>query len=241
MLGVAVQSRPNYIDYDHMISSREAEARITNYVPIVRESERVLRSRNKDPRLIRQAANKWWQGAANGELLPLPQLGPDDEIYNGVKGQILNAARDLSSDLCQFGEDELAARKYGEAAHDFAMGLLVLQPLKYSDLPSIAIVGTAQRRLLSQMSVAWPRLSSDEKRTIKGMLAHVRVDEASLQSLMRNEKRVAIIEQAQTYEMARAEGKAPPPAVNTEENLALLHRLAQSAERNTSKMLATFQ
>ncbi len=235
MLGLAMQPSPSFMDYDDMISSKEVDARITNYVGVVGEAEKALDSLPPDRLAVRKVATMWASQAEQGLLRPLPAQGTEDTFVNGVKGQILRSARGLSSALGKSAGAAIKEKQFNLAAQELALGIKVLQPLRYSDATATSVVGSIQKRLLNQLQDCWPHLSKNAQAEARPVIAMVQGSPAELARVIRDEHRLAAIAFAQDSEMALARGERPSPQPSYLKSADLVSATARRAEASSSK------
>lgn len=240
MLGVAVQSRPNYIDYDRLIDNQEVDRRITAYIDVVRTTETVLHKQKKDPAAIDRVAKSWIEGAEQGRLMPLPSQASDDSIHLGVKGQVLTAAKNVAVLLHDRGMKRAEDGQYAAAAHDIVSGMQVMQSLRYSDLTSVAVVAGQNRRMLRSLQHIWPRVPSLEKGVISGKLEELKPDRESIEQVLHQERKVAVVEESKALEIAAAQGQ-PQVRSSVAEDLGMIVRVAEKSEQDCLESIEKLQ
>ncbi|MEZ0324966.1 MAG: hypothetical protein ACAH95_03605 [Fimbriimonas sp.] len=238
MLGIAAQSNPSYVDYDSLISNREIDARITNYVGVVRETEQMMESGASNPDKLRKVASHWASEAKAGRLLPLPPQGAEDTFMVGVKSQIMSNSRNLATRLCNHAHAEAEKKQYDRAAQDFVLAMQVLQPIRYSDATTMAIVSGRQRQIVKQLMRFWHRVSPNVRMSVKPFIASLEGDKEQLERVIREEHRVAAIAFAQAEEMAVATGDVPDTALRFTASAELLADAARRADESSRKAVA---
>jgi hypothetical protein len=236
MLGVAVQSRPNYIDFDRMIVDQETDRRITAYIPIVRTTEGLLSDKHATDAQVRRTAEEWIKQAKSGKLQALRAEATDDSIHLGIKGQILSAAKGLSSLLVHQADREIETGQYGLAATDLLKAANLVEPLRYSDLTSVAVVGNHQRRLLKRLNQIWDRVPAQEKSALKATLHDIKPQPDQFTAVVHQERRLAVVEDVRSREVALAAGKKPN-TITLESDLGLIVTLGRDTDKENQRLI----
>jgi hypothetical protein len=207
MLGVAVQSKTDYVDYEELTSSAEVESRITAYIDVVRATEPIMERSGVTIEELRELAHMWIQGEESGALRELPPSSPEDTMYMGIRSQILRPAKDLAHKLTARGQTAAEEGRTGEALEDMLLSLRVVHPLRYSDASSLATVGLQQRKTLQLIEELLPKLDDEQRERLREELPRYRSDAERLERTIRSVKRVAVLEQIHAREVAEAKGE----------------------------------
>jgi hypothetical protein len=240
MLGVAVQSRPNYIDFDRLITDVTADQKISQYVPVVRATDTLLSQSRRTPEDLERVARLWTEGADTGKLKPLRAQTYEDSIHLGVKGQILSCAKALAHELDKSSKTARAEGNYAASAEYLVTAMRLMQPLRYSDLTSIAVVGGAQRRYLKELALVWPQLDDTKRSSLAGQIEEIKPDPAEIEEAIHQERRLAVVERSRLKEVAQATGKQKPDST-PDEDLPIIIRVCRNTEGQLGHLVAQLQ
>lgn len=236
MLGVAVQSKSAYMDLERLVDNRNVDQYISAYVEVVRATDAVLARGKRDSQEIDRVSRMWIEGADKGRLKALPLETYNDAIHVGVKGQILASAKGLSHALIVRANKSTAERRYGDAAGDLVTACLILQPLRYSDLTSVAVVSGHQRRILRELADLWPKVDEKQRSKLCAQLEAVRRDKKRFDEVVRQERRVAVVENSYRIEVAHAMGQSKPE-LDVEAELPMLTKVAESVDIQSGEII----
>jgi hypothetical protein len=213
VLSVAFEPRPATVDSYDLTYSERADADMMAYIPVVKDTQATLRADRTSADKLRQVADEWVAGTQSGELRPLVQQRADDSILQGVKSEVYSALRDLTSSLDRMAIEELRKGHPKQAIMDWTQSAMVAQGLKYSDMTSVALLGSHQRRMLRQINTNLPKLSPEDRNAVEKKLEFIRPDEEAFKRVCRLDYHFQIIEIARRREIARAGGKLPVDAL----------------------------
>ena len=202
MMGVAAQSKPTYVDFDVIASNADADKRITAYIDVVRDTEKVTKGPKADPLAVRKVAQKWVSQSKQGKLLRLVPEAATDIITNGVKGQILDCTRGITRHLATYAESQARKGDFDGAAGSLTLAMEVLQPIRYSDVVSVAVTGSIQHRLMRQLEPIWDKVQPNTKAKLRGDISMLRGDAAMFQKTLKTERRLAAIEDIRRLQIA---------------------------------------
>jgi hypothetical protein len=206
-MGFAIHPAATGYEFDSIDASKEANARIDNYLDVVRLAEQAKHS--KDPEALRSTANAWIEGNRTRELMPLYPQTFDDGMQTGVKQQIYSSGRSVATQMTRLAADEGRKGDFDQAAGDYVRAATMLEPLRYSDTASVALVSALQRQCLEEMKTIWPKVSTLRKLSLQGDIAAVRIDPERLEDTMRAERRVNIMGKLWFDAMNAAGGSDP--------------------------------
>lgn len=108
---------------------------------------------------VREAAQVWIDGAAQGRLRPLHPAFYVDTTMEGPKIEIERAVARLSSTLMAHSDKALAAGKPDEAIHNASLAYQVSEVLRTSDLIAAATGSSRERRAMLILAAALPKSS----------------------------------------------------------------------------------
>jgi hypothetical protein len=150
---------------------------------IAAEAMKGVRFKDINRDRLREVAEMWILGAAEGHLQPLTPVHLDDFVRDGVKQQIYRANDLLVQLLINTARTE--TDKPALAARDLIRAIMVADVLKYSDPYAIAQSGIHQRTALQELRKITPNLKPAEKLWIRDQLRIVQANEPSLEPMVR--------------------------------------------------------
>lgn len=150
---------------------------------IAAASFRGTRYRDVNRIRLREVADSWIQGAAEGRLQSLTPVHLDDFVRDGVKQQIYRANDLLVQLLVNIAQEEQAQPV--QAAQDLVRAVKVAEVLKYSDPYAIAQSCIHQRTALQRLRAVSPKLHVNEKLWVRNELRELRSKQPSLEPMVR--------------------------------------------------------
>jgi hypothetical protein len=220
-----------------MVSIADADARISAYVDVVRATEAAEQS-GANPTTYRSIAHDWASEAKEGKLKPLLPQGAEDTMNSGVKAQILASAKLICKKLRTASDAEAKQMRYASAAKDLVLAMQVLQPIRYSDIVTVAVVGSQQRQLMRKLQSLWPNLPKGERTKLQSEIAYVKDQPEMLDLTMKVERRVAVVEEAWEYELAAAQGDFEQPSLEYSTGMNAAARTARRLDTENARTLS---
>lgn len=129
---------------------------------------------------LRRVASEWCELSDLGVLRPIPSAFASDNMREGTKAEIADAAEYLLAHLVTSARKEHFAQRYGAAADDLLFAIKVAQILKYSDLNSVGVFCSWQRQALLELRGTVPRLQESDRRRVASQLRKLRQSDVPL-------------------------------------------------------------
>jgi hypothetical protein len=240
VLGLAAfRSQPVRSGYEDAMFDPVVNARISAYVEVVRDTERLERLGHFEPAALRAVAGEWIEGATAGRLKALPMQRADDTILSGAKLQISQASSFVSLQLQNLAMGEISRGEISSAAKDLMSAALVPQCIRYSDLSSVAVVSAEQRGVLRRLKDILPRTDRTTKKWIAFQMPLLKTDQKALDRALHDEARFDRLEQARLSDIARITQDPTcreKPLINPNRSL---HRVVSEEECASAKVLSS--
>lgn len=206
LLSVSVGTRTHVDTFEPVEYPSWLQQRVLGYIEPMRAYEK-LKSKGDlvgMPDETCAMAMHWVQEFKQGRLQELPAVHAEDNMRDGVKGQISGAIDDMAWALSKIAEQYRITGMPAKAASRLALGMELTQFGKYNDLYSVAQLGQRQRKLLGQLEELMFELDASEIVALKDRLDAVRSTDRSLSPLVVRARQLAEIHR-------EAMGEEPSP------------------------------
>jgi hypothetical protein len=156
----------------------------------------------------------------------------------GVKSQIASAAKDLANVLRRYALKSAADGDNETAVKDLVRAIRVIEPLRYSDTGSVAVIDNYHRRTLLGIKGIWPSLTDNQKATLRPVIAEITPDKARFEEVVRADRRLEVVYKIQAEDISRAMPNLDKDQAPRAVDGTLMLRVATTNEQSNAKLIA---
>jgi hypothetical protein len=183
---LASASRSGDEEYDFPGSSRDLNARLDAYVPVMREARDAAESEGKySAPAARRLAAIWWDGERQGRLLSIPLSRSGESSMDGVSGQIVRTANRIGLELTASAADLARKGDAPGAVADSLRSMEVMRSLHYSDMITCSLADACYRQNLETISRMSEKLTPGQRANASTTLRELQLDGTKLESMLR--------------------------------------------------------
>jgi hypothetical protein len=161
-LGLHVDSKAS--EFRYVAYSKIENERVTDYIPLVRATDRAFRSSDVIPaKTATLLADQWIGGYRSGRLANLTPIAMDETSQDGVKFVIVRDCSLIAESLAHSAQMEARQKNYSAACRDAIKSAVLIQSVKGFDFPSLAVSSMIVRRAVELTSSWLPKLTDEER------------------------------------------------------------------------------
>jgi len=231
---VGIYSR-NYSD-EHIVpaGTPAQDAMVLSYTPYVRQANEIFNVAGQPDRAkVLQVAHNWEKGISDGKLQPLVPVSFEDSPQEGARSEIFQANSRIVDSLLDDASDRTRAGQYHQAAQEALLATRLSESLKYSDFDSVYAASAEQKRATALLKKMAPRLSPDDKVSLRNDLVAVQADAPELTTLTRYSR-------AQYYDYLGRMSKQPVSIEDVHRTVLVTKRIASDpTSRDTLAYIRT--
>ncbi len=184
-LGIGVQARTNYEDFEPLGYLKPENDAVSSYVPVMRKTMPYLKADANEANVAecRQIAQMWIQDYKTGEIKQLRPAFYEDTMTDGAKGEITKAVSRITDGLNSAARREMQKGDVKSGVSDALMAMETARILKYTDFTTLAMYGSQHRRSISIIRSRVPDLNADQKAAILAELPKLSGTTGDLQKM----------------------------------------------------------
>ncbi len=215
-LGIGVQARTNYEEFEPLGYLKPENDAVTSYVPVVRKTDSIIKGETTeaDLPLCRQVAQMWVEDSKTGQIKPLKPAFYEDTMVDGAKGEITKAASRVIDILNLAARREMERKDTKNGVADTLLAMDVARVLKYTDFTTLAMYGSQHRRGISIIRGHVGDLNTEQKAAVLAELPKLSTTPTDLQ-------RMAVRARALYVSYKRRQGEKPLSIEDSQEFVSM--------------------
>ncbi len=210
MAGIATHSR-TFDDPFQWPQVSEDHKRVQTYLPIVLQTQKLMKSPMIDATEAQTLARNWIDGANNGSLRPLVPVMLDESTGGRIRARIIDTNQALIRILVSIADEQIEKRDFQGAAQNLVLATDTGTALKYSNHLSVYRYTLTHHSVLMRIQKVYPNVDTDSRKSLAEAMNRMKADEDRLEKIAIRLQQLVQSEQELNREIHSLESSQPEP------------------------------